>query len=360
MPWSNQNGGGNNDGSPWGGGNYGDHKNHRGRPSKGHGGGSGPTPPDMDEILRKGQEQLKQFGGGGLFLLVGLIVAAFWIFQCFYIVQQNEQAVELRFGKPKEGIVTEGLHFRLWPIDTYRKVPRTEQTETIGTREQDGLMLSGDQNIVNVNFSVYYYIADPAAYLFNVNDQTGTIQQVAESAMREVVGRRPADDVYRDQREAVASEVLSIIQSTLNKYGVGINVTRVSITEAAPPREVAEAFNSVQQAEQERNRAIEQGNQERAQKRGIANGEASRIREAAAAYKARIVEEARGEARRFSSVAKEARAAPEATRFRLYLEAIEQMLASPNKLVLDKSGGGAIPYLPLNEIMRNANPVKGN
>ncbi|RCL03244.1 MAG: membrane protease subunit HflK [Candidatus Tokpelaia sp. JSC189] len=358
MPWSNQNGGGNNGDSPWGG--DGNHKNHRRWSPRGHGGGLRSTSPGMDEILRKKQEQLKQFGGGKLFLLVGLIFAIFWIFQCFYIVQQNEQAVKLRFGKPKEGIVTEGLHFRFWPIDTYRKVPRTEQTETIGTREQDGLMLSGDQNIVHVNFSVYYYIADPAAYLFNVNDQEGTIQQVAESAMREVVGRRPADDVYRDQREVVASEVLSIIQSTLNKYGVGINVTRISITEAAPPREVAEAFNSVQQAEQERNRAIEQGNQERAQKRGIANGEASRIREAAAAYKARIVKEAYGEAQRFSSVAKEARAAPEVTRFRLYLEAVEQMLSSPDKLVLDKSGGGTVPYLPLNEIMRNTNPLKGN
>jgi len=353
MPWSNQNGG-----SPWGGSsNQGDHKNHRGRPLKGQGGNDpGSMPPDMDKVFRKGQDQLKQFGGTGLFFLVVVIAVLFWAFQCFYIIQQNEQAVELRLGKPKDSIVTEGLHFCFWPVETYRKVSRTEQTATIGTHEQDGLMLSGDQNIVNVNFSVYYYIADPTAYLFNVNDQTGTIQQVAESAMREVVGRRPADDVYRNQREAVAADVLAIIQSTLDKYGVGVNVTRVSITEAAPPREVADAFNSVQQAEQERNRAIEQGNQEQAQKRGIAKGEASRIRETAAAYKARVVEEARGEAQRFVFVAKEARVAPETTRLRLYLETVEQVLSSPNKLVLDKSGGGAVPYLPLDEIMRKANP----
>ncbi|RCL02731.1 MAG: membrane protease subunit HflK [Candidatus Tokpelaia sp. JSC188] len=359
MPWNNQNDSGNNNESPWG--NYDDHKNHRRWPSRRHNSGSKSIPPDISQILRQRQKQLKQFGSKRIFLLVIFIITIFWVFQSFYVIQQNEQAIELRFGKPKEGIVTEGLHFRFWPIDTYRKVPRTEQTATIGIREQDGLMLSGDQNIVHVNFSVYYYIIDPTAYLFNVNDQEGTIQQVAESAMREVVGRRPADDIYRDQREIVASEVLSIIQSTLNKYGLGIDVTRISITEAAPPHEVAEAFNSVQQAEQERNRAIEQGNQERAQKRGIANGEASRIREAAAAYKARIVEEAHGEAQRFSSVAKEARAAPEITRFRLYLEAIEEMLSSPDKIILDKSGGGTpVSHLLLNEIMRNPNSVKEN
>jgi len=263
MPWSNQSGGDNNQGaSPWGSRQSSNHSEHRSQRKRFSGGdrGSGSMPPDVDEILRKGQDHFKKFGGGGLIFLGCVMAAVVWMFQCFYIVQQNEQAVELRFGQPKNIIVM----------------------ETIGTREQDALMLSGDQNIVNVNFSVYYYIVEPSAYLFNVNDQSGTIQQVAESAMREVVGRRPADDVYRDQREAVATEVSAITQSTLNKYGVGVNITRVSITEAAPPSEVAEAFNSVQQAEQERNRAIEQGNQHRAQKRGIANGQASQIREAAA------------------------------------------------------------------------------
>ncbi|RCL00304.1 MAG: membrane protease subunit HflK [Candidatus Tokpelaia sp. JSC085] len=356
MPWSNQSGGDNNQGaSPWGSRQSSNHSEHRSQRKRFSGGdrGSGSMPPDVDEILRKGQDHFKKFGGGGLIFLGCVMAAVVWMFQCFYIVQQNEQAVELRFGQPKNIIVMEGLHFCFWPIETYRKVSRTEQTVTIGTREQDALMLSGDQNIVNVNFSVYYYIVEPSAYLFNVNDQSGTIQQVAESAMREVVGRRPADDVYRDQREAVATEVSAITQSTLNKYGVGVNITRVSITEAAPPSEVAEAFNSVQQAEQERNRAIEQGNQHRAQKRGIANGQASQIREAAAAYKARIVEEARGEAQRFATVEKEAKEAPDVTRFRLYLEAVEQMLSSPGKLVFDQAHSGIVPYFSLNEIMRN-------
>jgi membrane protease subunit HflK len=311
MPWSSQNGGGN------------DYKKRCGQSS-----GGNSIPPDVDKILRKGQDHLKQFSTGKFIFFICIIMLFFWMFQCCYIVQQNEQAVDLFFGKPNDRFITEGLHFRLWPIETYRKVSRTEQAVTVGTHERDALMLSGDQNIVNINFSVYYYVSDPTSYLFNLNDQRGTIQKVAESAMREVVGRRPADDVYRDQREAVALEVMLIIQSTLNKYGLGIEVTRVSITEAAPPREVAEAFNSVQQAEQERNRAIEEGNQERAQKRGLANGQASHIREAAAAYKARVIEEARGEAQRFSSVEHEEKIAPDITRFRLYLEAMEGMFSS--------------------------------
>jgi len=357
MPWrdSKQGGGGkdNPQGSPWGRQPADDKDRKTSWGGQKRSGGWGEPPmPDIDALLRKGQNRMKHIGGG---FIAGLIIALailFWLFHCFYIVQQNEQAVELRFGVPRQAVAEEGLHFYLWPIETYRKVPRTEQTVTIGSEDGEGLMLSGDQNIVNVNFSVYYYITDPAAYLFNVRDQSGTVAQVAESAMREIVGRRPADDVYRNRREIVANEVRGIIQSTLNKYGLGVEVSRVSIREAAPPAEVAEAFNSVQQAEQERNRLIEQGNQERARLRGLANGRASSIREQAAAYKARIVEEARGEAQRFTSVEQEAKTAPEATRFRLYIEAMEQILAAPNKIVLE-SGAAPVPYLPLDKLLQS-------
>lgn len=313
---------------------------------------------DIEALLRKGRNHMKQMGGGAPVFAVAALVLLFWLFHCFYIVQQNEQAVELRFGKPKQTIAAEGLHFYLWPVEFYSKVPLTEQTITIGRGNGDGLMLSGDQNIVNVNFSVYYYIIKPAAYLFNVKDQSGTVRQVAESAMREIVGRRPADDVYRNKREIVAAEVRNIIQTTLDKYGLGVEVSRVSIREAAPPYEVADAFNAVQQAEQERNRAIEQGNQERARLQGLANGQAAAIREKAAAYKARIVEEAHGEAQRFSAVEKEARSAPEVTRFRLYLETMEQLLSSPGKLIIDSGAmqgkNAVVPYLPLDNLLRGS------
>jgi len=365
MPWNNQNGGG-----PWGAGGGGGNKNPWGQPPKGagggnrggHGGGSNGsgggahhTPPDMDDLLRKGQERLKQFGGGATVIVVLIALAIFWLFQSFYIVQQDEQAVELRFGKPKEQIIGEGPHFLLWPIETYHKVSLMEHTINIGGSDASSLMLSSDQNIVNISFSVYYIIENPAAYLFNVTEPVSTIQQVSESAMREVVGRRPATDVYRNELQAVAAEVMEIIQSTLNDYQSGVSVRRVAINEAGPPQEVLDAFQSVQRAEQERQRAIDEGNEYLARRLGEANGQASRIREAAAAQKFRIVEEARGQAQRFIAVANEAKNAPETTRFRLYLETMEQVFSSPNKLVLDNAGGGAVPYLPLNEMLRSNN-----
>lgn len=366
MPWKNLKDGkegGDISGSPWG--KSGEKKTRPGASEQegiSSGGKSaqagGAAVPDIDALLRKGQDRMKHIGGGGVAVLLIILALIFWLFHCFYIVQQNEQAVELRFGKPKQTIAAEGLHFYFWPVETYRKVPLTEQAVTIGGDDGEGLMLSGDQNIVNVNFSVYYYITKPAAYLFNVKDQDGTVQQVAESAMREIVGRRPADDVYRNRREIVANEVRGIIQSTLDKYGLGAEVSRVSIREAAPPYEVADAFNAVQQAEQERNRSIEQGNQERARLHGLANGRAAGIRERAAAYKARIVEEARGEAQRFATVEKEAKTAPEATRFRLYMETLEQMLSSPGKLVIsaNPNGNAVLPYLPLDKLLPQNQP----
>jgi len=379
MPWNNQNGGGpwggrggNNkggenkgspQGSPWGGGNDsgGDKPPHGQRPSTGHsgggssggGGGGGIHPPDMDDLLRKGQERIKQFGGGVLFLIIAFLLVAFWLYQGFYIVKQDEQAVELSFGVPKEGIIGEGPHFLFWPIETYHKVSRREYDVKIGESDESSLMLSSDQNIVNIKFSVYYNINDARAYIFNVAQPDLTIRQVSESAMREIVGRRPANDVYRNELLAVTGEVRDIIQATLDKYQIGVNVVRVAINESGPPLDVKDAFESFQRSQQERQRAIEEGNQFRARRRGEANGLASRIREDAAARKFTVVENARGQAQRFIAVANEAKLAPEATRLRLYLETMEQILTSPNKLLLDQSSSGAIPYLPLNELLRN-------
>lgn len=361
MPWSNQNGGGpwggsgNKGGSPWGSGgnNNGGNKNPWGKKPSGSGGEG----PDIDDILRKGQDKLKQFGSGGASLIIIIIALAFWLFQCFYVVQQNEQAVVLRFGVPKDGIVGDGLHFHFWPIETYMKVPVTEKTIAIGgkpgqAQQSDGLMLSSDQNIVYVNFSVYYRISDPSHYLFNVNEQEGTVRQVAESAMREVIGSRPVDDVLRDKKEEVANSVKKIIQSTVDKYQLGVQVGRVSISEAAPPTKVAAAFNSFQQAEQERGRMIEEGNRVRFNKLGLANGEASRTREIAKGEKAQMIEEATGRAERFQAIAREASVAPEATRYRLYMETVGRILQSPNKLIVEQKNGAPISYLPLNEMMR--------
>lgn len=372
MPWSNQNGngpwgGGNNGGSPWGsGGNdNGGNKSPWEKKPSGSGGNGGNNGPDIDDILRKGQDKLKQFGGAGMFLIVLLIAVIFWLFQCFYVVQQNEQGVVLRFGVPQKGIVGDGLHFHFWPIETYMKVPLTEKSIAIGgkpgqAQQSDGLMLSSDQNIVYVNFSVYYRISDPTRYLFNVNEQEGTVRQVAESAMREVIGSRPVDDVLRDKKEEVANSVKTIIQSTVDKYQLGVQVNRVSISEAAPPTKVAAAFNSFQQAEQERGRMVEEGNRVRFNKLGLANGEASRTREVAKGEKAQMIEEATGRAERFAAIAHEAAVAPEATKYRLYMETVGRILQSPNKLVVEQKNGSPVSYLPLNQMMNSKTSNSSN
>ncbi len=364
MPWSNQNGGG----GPWGGGD--NNNNNNGGPwgqgPKGPKGGGQNTPPDLEDILRKGQDRLKQVfpgggGGGGsnraVFFLIGAAVIGFWAFQSVYFVQPDEVAVELRFGKPKDAIAGEGPHFHFWPIETYEKAPIVEKQINIGGQGSrsatQGLMLTGDQNIVNVQFSVLYRVADARAYLFNVDRPDDMVQQVSESAMREIVGRRPAQDIFRDNREDIAQSVQAIIQTTLDSYNAGIQINAVSIEDAAPPQEVADAFEEVQRAEQDEDRFKDEANKYTNQELGKAKGEASQIREDAAAYKNRVVQDAEGEAQRFSSVLTEYEKAPEVTRNRLFLETMESVLKSTKKIVVEQGQGqGVVPYLPLNELMR--------
>ncbi len=364
MPWSNQNGGG----GPWGGGG-GDNNNNNnngpwGQGPKGPRGGGPNTPPDLEDILRKGQDRLKQVfprGGGRsggnrpIYFLIGAALLGFWVYQSVYTVQPDELAVELRFGKPKAEVSEPGLHFHWWPIETYEKAQIVEKQINIGAQGSrtatQGLMLTGDQNIVNVQFSVLYRVSDPRAYLFNVDSPDAMVQQVSESAMREIVGRRPAQDVFRDNRAEIAQSVRNIVQQTLDSYQAGIQVNAVSIEDASPPREVADAFDEVQRAEQDEDRFIEESNQYSNQKLGQARGEAAQIREEAAAYKNRVVQDAQGEAQRFSSVLGQYEKAPEVTRNRLFLETMEQVLKSTKKVIVEP-GKDVVPYLPLNELMR--------
>jgi modulator of FtsH protease HflK len=362
MPWNNQSGGGG--GGPWGGG--GNNNNGGGGPwGQGPRGPQGPQggTPDLEDIIRRGQDRLKRAlpGGGGMnpaFLgLIGILVLAFWLFQAIYTVQPDELAVELRFGKPKAELSEPGLHFHWWPVETVEKANTAEKLIAIGDprgNNSTGLMLSGDQNIVDVKFSVAYSVTDPNAYLFNVSDPDDILRQVGESAMREAVGGRPAQDVFRDNRQAVAEEVRKIVQETLDKYGAGITVNAISIEDAAPPREVADAFDEVQRAEQDEDRFVEESNQYSNQKLGQARGEAAQIREDAAGYKTRIVQEAEGEAQRFVSVYDEYAKAPDVTRKRLFLETMERVLRGSNKVIVDETGQGVIPYLPLPELQRRA------
>ncbi len=357
MPWNNQSGGG----GPWGGGNNG------GPWDQGPRGPSGPqgTPPDLEEIIRRGQDRLKNAlpGGGGIspamIALVLVALAGLWLFKAVYTVQPDELAVELRFGKPKPELSEPGLHFHWWPIETVERASVAERLVDIGSTRggtSSGLMLSGDQNIVDVKFSVAYQVSDPSAYLFNVAGPDEMLRQVAESAMREVVGRRPAQDIFRDDRQGIADDVRTTIQTALDQYGTGLTVNALSIEDVAPPREVADAFDEVQRAEQDEDRFVEESNQYSNQKLGQARGEAAQAREEAAAYKNRVVQEAEGEAQRFISVYNEYAKAPEVTRKRLFLETMENVLRGSNKVIVEQNGGGpgVVPYLPLPELRQQS------
>ncbi|QBK31446.1 FtsH protease activity modulator HflK [Roseitalea porphyridii] len=379
MPWSNQNGGGgpwggggNNNGGPWGGGG-GDGGGPWGQGPRGpNRPGGGNQPPDLEDLIRQGQDRLKRAlpggGGGSGRVLIGLLVAGalvLYLLQAFYQVETDERAVELLFGQPKEQLSEPGLHFHFWPVETVEKVQIVEKQIQVGAGTgrsgSQGLMLSGDQNIVDVQFSVLYSVIDPQDYLFNVAGPDDAVRQVAESAMREIVGRRPAQDVFRDNRAAIAEEVRTSMQSTLDAYGAGIQINTVSIEDAAPPREVADAFEEVQRAEQDEDRFREEANQYANQQLGQARGEAAQIREEAAAYATQVVQEAEGEAQRFISIYDQYRLAPDVTRKRLFLETMEGVLGNSNKVILDEDGGGTgvVPYLPLPEIQNRRTAAGG-
>ena len=355
MPWDNNTGGGgrnNNGGGPWG------------QPPGGSGGPrkSGGTP-NLEELLSRGRER---FGGslggvpGGRWAILGIIVVivGFWLLQCVYTIAPQEEGVELLFGQPKAELSEPGLHFLLWPIETVERVVVTQNQTEIGSvnshssgRDNEGLMLTADQNIVDAKFSVFWSVTDPAKYLFDVRDPETVVRGAAESAMREVVGRRPAQDVFRDARAAIQLEVQQITQGILDSYGAGVKISQIAIEDVAPPTEVADAFDEVQRAEQDEDRFQEEARQYANTLLGGARGQAAQIRENAAAYEDQVVKEAQGEAARFTSIYEQYIKAPEVTRRRLYLETMEQVLSGANKVVVDKSAtGGVVPYLPLPQL----------
>lgn len=374
MPWSNQTGGGRPSGSngSGGGGPWGQPPRGPQRP-----GGGGAQPPDLEEILRKGQDRLKNVlpGGGGsgggisplAWGLIAIAAVAAYFYSAAYQVEPDEVGIELVFGKPKNEISPPGLHFAFWPVETAEKVQIVERQAQIGStnsrgNSRAGLMLSGDQNIVDVAFSVLYSVDNINNFLFNVRDPEAMVTEVGESAMREVVGRRPAQDIFRDDRAGIEAEVLKIVQDTLNEYGTGIAIRAISIEDAAPPAEVADAFEEVQRAEQDEDRVQEEANRERNRVLGAARGEAAQIREDAAAYKNRVVEEAKGEAERFISVYEQYARAPEVTRKRLFLETMEEILADSNKVIVEpgQGGQGVVPYLPLPELQQRRSDSNNN
>ncbi len=377
---------GNNSGGPWGGGgNRGDQgggNNGGGRkPSGGGGGGNRPDMPEIDEIVRKGQEQLRVLMGGkggsrkgngsgggqspslgfGGIGLIGLAAIAFWGFNSFYRVDTSEQSVELFLGEYyKTG--NEGLNFAPWPLVTKEILPVTkENIEDIGVgrgiRADEGLMLTGDENIVDVDFQVVWNINDPQKYLFNLNSPRETIRAVSESVMREIVARTKLTPILTTGKGAIAADLQTLIQETLDTYDAGVSIVRVNFDKADPPREVADSFREVQAAEQRRDTLEKQADAYSNKVVAEARGEAAQLLEQAEGYRSQTVNEAEGEASRFIAVYEEFAKAPEVTRKRLYLETLERVLGDVDKVIIDEGadggGQGVVKYLPLNELNKN-------
>ena len=371
-----------NSGGPWGGngsgnnrptGNNDDDSGNR-RPS----GQSGQVPPEVEEMLRAGQERFRvlmgggnrgsggsggQGGGGpesirGMLGLGALLAIGLWVFSSFYTVKPEEKSVELFLGE-FSSIGNSGLNFAPWPLVTYEVLPVTrEQTESIGIggRGNDaGLMLTGDENIVDIDFEVVWNINDPAKFLFNLRDPQQTIRAVSESAMREIIAQSELAPILNRDREAIAVRLGDLIQDALNGYESGISIVRVNFDRADPPEQVIDAFREVQAAEQERDRLEKQADAYANRVLAQARGEAAQALETAEAYRAQVVNGATGEASRFGAILSEYRKAPEVTRKRMYLETMEEVLGRVDKVIIDETGGsGVVPYLPLNELRKES------
>lgn len=370
-----------NNGGPWGGGGGRDDGGDKDRGQFGGGGGRRPGEPqipDIDQIVKKGQDQLRVLMGGrgggdggpgggdgprftrntAFFGLLAVI--ALWAFASFYTVKPEEQSVELFLGEYSQ-TGNPGLNFAPWPFVTVDVIPVTrEQIEDIGvaqgTRGESGLMLTTDENIVDIDFQVVWNINDPAKFLFNLRDPRETIRAVSESAMREIIAAAELAPILNRDRGLIADQALTLIQATLDSYDAGMNVVRVNLDKADPPREVIDAFRDVQAAEQERDRLERQADAYANRVLAGARGEAAQQLELAEGYRASVVNEAEGEVSRFLAVLEEYRLAPDVTRKRLYLETMEQVLGNVDKIILDEQSGGqgVVPYLPLNELRKSS------
>ena len=374
-------------GGPWGGGGgSGDEDPNKDRPRNGGGRkpGEGPQIPEIDELMKRGQEQLRVLmggrgrgtpptgGGGGngggagaLFTKQGLVfgglaLIALWGFLSFYTVKPEVSSVELFLGK-YSGSGDEGLNFAPWPFVTAEIVQTSGQRTTdigsgAGGAMDNGLMLTRDQNIVDIQFQVVWNIKDPAKFLFNLADPNDTIKAVSESAMRDIIARSELAPVLNRDRGLIASDLQTAVQSTLDSYDAGINIVRVNFDRADPPREVIDAFREVQAAQQERDRLEKEADAYANKVTAGARGQAAQLKEEAEAYRAQVVNNAEGEASRFLSVYAEYVKAPEVTRKRMYLETMEKVLGGMNKVILDgvngENGQGVVPFLPLNELAK--------
>ncbi len=371
----------NNSGGPWGGDDGGDKGNNEPKTPWGK---EAPQKPssnenDIDRMIRDGQAQLKRIIGGGngggrksggsgdqppsarpIFALLLLGGLAFWAYKSVHFIQATHNAVVMRFGKHVDTWGS-GPHFAPWPIYNVEAVNVTEQqTEQIGrdldeNGQDSSLMLTSDENIIDIEFEVVWRIKNLPDYQFNLAGQRDTIHAVAQSSIREVVARSPLIPLLSTKRDETMIEVKSLIQSNLDAYDSGIEIVRVNLTKSDAPKEVIKDFEDVQAAEQERD--TKQSDAQKTANRVLADarGEEAQLMENAEAYRSEKINDAEGEASRFTAVLEEYKRAPEVTRRRIYLETMQDVYGQMNKIIIDgQAGEGVVPYLPLNELNKGA------
>lgn len=368
-PWGG--GGGNGGGGPWGSG---------GGPT----GGGGQQPPDIEEMLRRSQDNLKNFMPGGLGSGRGImlaVAAAFtlWLISGVYRVDAGHQGVVMLFGEHMpEKDSGPGLHWyfpapigkvttpnveAVRRIDVgFRGAGQTSGFNRAVTPERDvleeSLMLTQDQNIIDVQFTVQWKVKDAGNYLFNIRDPEVTVKVAAESAMREVIGQTNLENAMTTDRQMVQDRTSELLQNILNDYKSGITILQVQLLKADPPGQVIDAFNDVQSARQDLDRKKNEAQAYANQVIPAAQGRSAQMLQQAEAYKEQVSKEAEGEAKRFLSVYESYKVAKDVTMQRLYLEAMEEIMTNSNKVILDQNGGGVVPYLALPELNKKAGVQK--
>lgn len=377
MPWNNKggsggpwgSGGGGGGGGPWGGGGGG----NRG---SGGGGFGGQRPPDLEELLRKSQDKVRDILPGGFFskrgiLIIVIVALLLWLASGFYRVQTNEQGLPLVFGRYTGKPTGEGLQYN-WPapIGSVEIVKTTTQrrfeigvqsgTPARGVRidplrnPQRNLMLTGDENIIDIQFVVIWSVHDPAAYAFNVRNADDVVRSGAEAAMREIIGKTELQYATTQGRRSIEESTRTLLQQIADDYRSGIRIDDVQLQKVDPPEQVIEAFRDVAAAGADKEREINQALAYRNEVIPRARGEAERIVQGAEAYKAEVVNRAQGDTQRFLSVYEQYSLSKDVTMERIYIETMEEVLRNVNKVLVDKSAGGSgvVPYLPLPELRR--------
>ncbi|MBR1778195.1 MAG: FtsH protease activity modulator HflK [Alphaproteobacteria bacterium] len=354
--------------SPWD--NSNDDNQNPWQPQRG-----GEDPQNMEDLLRKSQDKVRYIMNGGKnrggfgrksFWGIAAVIGLLWILSGFYQVQPQEQGVVLRFGRYAY-TTAPGLHYHLpYPIETVLtpNVSRENRIE-IGFRSEpirrgrgmpvrdiqaENIALTGDENIVEVNFTVTWKVKNAGDYLFNIRDPEATVRTAAESAMRDSIGVTPIMEIIADDRKGVQERAEKTLQALLDKYKAGITVTSVQLTKADAPTQVIDAFNDVQRAKADKERLSNEAEAYRNDILPRARGEASQIISEAEAYKSRVIDAAKGDTARFVSVLEEYLKDKEVVARRMYLETMEDVYGHVDKVIVDKKVGGVVPYLPLPEV----------